>query len=179
MFCWERKLWTSWLLTCCGKKSWAAEKSSKKVQRYKGATYPLSPTAATLNGYALFHDRCCQIGFSSFVKPDACVVWWDTLKSPCMLARWIVYRVSHQSFRATARWIGMLARLDFKSSLTCKLTFCVYLLTYCSLAITSAFTSICAEGMGSTWGSFWFIVMQPLGNLQMCNPTFCVLKTAT
>jgi len=28
--CWERKSWTSWLLTCSSKKSWAAEKSSKK-----------------------------------------------------------------------------------------------------------------------------------------------------
>jgi len=30
LFCWERKSWTSWLLTCCSKKSWAAEKPSKK-----------------------------------------------------------------------------------------------------------------------------------------------------
>jgi len=30
LFCWERKSWTSWLLTCCSKKGWAAEKSSKK-----------------------------------------------------------------------------------------------------------------------------------------------------
>jgi len=30
VFCWERKLWTSWLLTCCSKKGWVAEKSSKK-----------------------------------------------------------------------------------------------------------------------------------------------------
>jgi len=30
VFCWERKSWTSWLLTCCSKKGWAAEKSSKK-----------------------------------------------------------------------------------------------------------------------------------------------------
>ena len=30
MFCWERKLWTSWLLTCCSKKGRAAEKSSEK-----------------------------------------------------------------------------------------------------------------------------------------------------
>jgi len=28
LFCWERKSWTSWLLTCCSKKGWAAEKSS-------------------------------------------------------------------------------------------------------------------------------------------------------
>ena len=31
LFCWERESWTSWLLTCCSKKGWAAEKSSKKV----------------------------------------------------------------------------------------------------------------------------------------------------
>ena len=30
LFCWERKSWASWLLTCCSKKGWAAEKSSKK-----------------------------------------------------------------------------------------------------------------------------------------------------
>ena len=30
VFCWERKSWTSWLLTCCSKKGWAAEISSKK-----------------------------------------------------------------------------------------------------------------------------------------------------
>ena len=30
LFYWERKSWTSWLLTCCSKKGWAAEKSSKK-----------------------------------------------------------------------------------------------------------------------------------------------------
>jgi len=30
LFCWERKSWTSWLLTCCSNKGWAAEKSSKK-----------------------------------------------------------------------------------------------------------------------------------------------------
>jgi len=30
LFCQERKSWTSWLLTCCSKKGWAAEKSSKK-----------------------------------------------------------------------------------------------------------------------------------------------------
>ena len=33
MFCWERKSWTSWLLTCCSKKGWAAENSSRKVNR--------------------------------------------------------------------------------------------------------------------------------------------------
>jgi len=31
LFCWERESWTSWLLTCCSKKGWAAEKSSKTV----------------------------------------------------------------------------------------------------------------------------------------------------
>ena len=30
LFCWERKSWTSWLLTCCSKKGWTAEKFSKK-----------------------------------------------------------------------------------------------------------------------------------------------------
>ena len=36
LFCWERKSWTSWLLTCCSKKGWVAEKSSKKgVNRKK------------------------------------------------------------------------------------------------------------------------------------------------
>jgi hypothetical protein len=29
VFCWEGKLWTSCLLTCCSRKGWAAEKSSK------------------------------------------------------------------------------------------------------------------------------------------------------
>jgi len=37
LFCWERKSWTSWLLTCCGKKGWAAEKSSKKGVNRKDA----------------------------------------------------------------------------------------------------------------------------------------------
>ena len=32
VFCWKRKPWTSWLLTCCSKKGWAAEKSSKKMK---------------------------------------------------------------------------------------------------------------------------------------------------
>ena len=35
MFCWERKSWTSWLLPCCSKKGWAAEKSSKKGKNRK------------------------------------------------------------------------------------------------------------------------------------------------
>jgi len=25
LFCWERKSWTSWLLTCCSKKGWVAD----------------------------------------------------------------------------------------------------------------------------------------------------------
>ena len=35
-FCWERKSWTSWLLTCCSKKGWTAE--YKKKQKQKGVT---------------------------------------------------------------------------------------------------------------------------------------------
>ena len=35
LFCWEKKSWTSWLLTCCSKKGWAAEKSSKKGENRK------------------------------------------------------------------------------------------------------------------------------------------------
>jgi len=42
LFCWERKSWTSWLLTCCSKKGWAAEKTSKKGVNKKEKCF-LSP----------------------------------------------------------------------------------------------------------------------------------------
>ena len=32
LFCWERKSWTSWLLTCCSKKGWALQKHSAWVK---------------------------------------------------------------------------------------------------------------------------------------------------
>ena len=44
LFCWERKSWTSWLLTCCSKKGWAAEKSSKKGENRKEKCFLSSQT---------------------------------------------------------------------------------------------------------------------------------------
>jgi len=44
LFCWERKSWTSWLLTCCSKKGWAAEKSSKKSVNRKEMCFLSSKT---------------------------------------------------------------------------------------------------------------------------------------
>jgi len=44
LFCWERKSWTSWLLTCCSKKGWAAEKSSKKGVNRKEKCFLSSQT---------------------------------------------------------------------------------------------------------------------------------------
>jgi len=44
LFCWERKSWTSWLLTCCSKKGWAAEESSKKGVNRKEKCFLSSQT---------------------------------------------------------------------------------------------------------------------------------------
>ena len=44
LFCWERKSWTSWLLTCCSKKGWVAEKSSKKGVNRKEKCFLSSQT---------------------------------------------------------------------------------------------------------------------------------------
>jgi len=44
LFCWERKSWTSWLLTCSNKKGWAAEKFSKKGENRKEKCFLSSQT---------------------------------------------------------------------------------------------------------------------------------------
>jgi len=44
LFSWERKSWTSWLLTCCSKKGWAAEKSTKKGVNRKEKCFLSSQT---------------------------------------------------------------------------------------------------------------------------------------
>jgi len=77
LFCWERKSWTSWLLTCCSKNGWAAEKSSKKGVNRKEKCFLSSQVLAnkksmhlvlnmfiftrTLVTYArtIFKPRCC------------------------------------------------------------------------------------------------------------------------
>ena len=41
LFCWERKSWTSWLLTCCSKMGWAGcWKVLKKRCKQKGKVFP-------------------------------------------------------------------------------------------------------------------------------------------
>jgi len=54
VFCWERKSWTSWLLTCRSKKGWAAVKSSKRCIQ-EGNMFPqLTNSMILAKGTTLF-----------------------------------------------------------------------------------------------------------------------------
>jgi len=73
VFCWERKSWTSWLLTCFSKKGWAAEKSSKKGVNRKENSFLSSQTR-----WSWQNKRACTSFWTCSSSPGH----WSHMREP-------------------------------------------------------------------------------------------------
>ena len=74
LFCWERKSWTCWLLTCCSKKGWAAEKSSKKGENRKEKCFLSSQTVQTVQNTEVCTNctNCAKHGSKHVQNTEVC-----------------------------------------------------------------------------------------------------------